>query len=231
MKRPRKGRSETRQRTALDMKVLVWSTVHRCQAGRLIPFPYTWTRAGVSAHKYCRYNTASCSPERGRRNANSNEGRVRGNTACTSYECTRSKDDGAAMPRAPLFLLPAASCSLATEGRHKNERRRINGRAVKCLFLAETIRLHVNRAEGVYLTALCRGSCSHQAVATQDSPLSSRALRQEMPATLFAGGTANGVSGLDRTPTTKKGAHSERREDRCRSVRQLWHRHWPVPKS
>lgn len=114
------------------------------------------------------------------------------------------------MPRAPLFLLPAASCSLATEGRHENERRRINGRADKCLFLAETIRLHVNRAEGVYLTELCRGSCSHQAVTTQDSPLSSRALRQEMPATLFAGGRPDGVSGLDRTPTTKKGAHGER---------------------
>ncbi|KAL6908428.1 hypothetical protein GGI43DRAFT_143126 [Trichoderma evansii] len=92
------------------------------------------------------------------------------------------------MPRAPLFLLPAASCTLATDGRHKNGRRRMNGRAGKCLFLAETTSLHVNGAEGVYLTELCRGSCSHQSIATQDSPLSSRALRQEMPATLFAGG-------------------------------------------
>lgn len=177
----------------------------------LLRYLYTWTRAGVSAYCTSRYNTASCSPERGRRNAKSKRG-SRAWKYGLHFVCTRSKDDGMEQqcPGPLSFLLPAASCSLATEGRHKHKRRRINGRAAKRLLAG---RDHLSARQWRRTSLFDRSllwQLQPQPAATQDSPLSSRALRQEMPATLFAGGRLMGSRDWTALRQRRKGRPAQR---------------------
>lgn len=185
---------------------------------------FTWTRAGVSACRPCTSiirRAAVRSAEDGTQ--------IQTRVACveirpalrmSQIQAWSSNAQGPSLSAACCELqCSAVQCSLESShrGRHKHGRR-MNGRDHRSACQWRRTRRFDRRLSW---------QLQPQSAATQDSPFSSRVLRQEMPATLFAGeGGLMGSRDWTALRQHRKGLPAQRREacnlySTVRSERQL----------